>query len=187
MSPKILNAHTALLIIDVQKAIDHPIWGQRNNPNAEDNISRLLSTWRQRQWPIWHIKHNSQDPNSTYRSGQTGNEFKAEAQPLPDERIITKTTHSAFIGTNLETILKAEGHHTLVVSGVITNNSVEATVRHAADLGFEIFLIEDACFTFAKKDWNGHDRAADDVHAMTLANLHQEYCTVMTTQDVLGA
>ena len=47
-----LPPNAALLIIDVQKAIDHPSWGRRNNPQAEENISRLLSTWRRTGRPV---------------------------------------------------------------------------------------------------------------------------------------
>jgi len=74
----------------------------------------------------------------------------------------------------------------LVIAGVITNNSVEATVRMAGNLGFATWLVEDACFTFARADWNGLMRSADDVHAMSLANLDGEYCTVVATAMVLG-
>jgi hypothetical protein len=57
----------------------------------------------------------------------------------------------------------------------------------AGNLGFETFLLEDACFTFGKKDWNGQFRTAEEVHAMSLANLHGEYCTVVRTGDLLAA
>jgi nicotinamidase-related amidase len=74
-----------------------------------------------------------------------------------------------------------------VVAGVITNNSVEATVRHAGNLGFDTYLVEDACFTFARPDYRGVARTAEEVHAMSLANLQGEYCTVVTTAEVLAA
>jgi nicotinamidase-related amidase len=67
----------ALIVIDVQKAIDHPGWGQRNNPEAEKNIAALLEAWRSTRRPIYHIRHDSTEPNSHYRPGQVGNEFKA--------------------------------------------------------------------------------------------------------------
>ncbi|VVD60316.1 isochorismatase [Pandoraea capi] len=74
----------------------------------------------------------------------------------------------------------------MVVAGVITNNSVEATVRMAGNLGFQTWLVSDGCFTFARTDWNGAPRSADDVHAMSLANLDTEYCTVTTADALLG-
>jgi nicotinamidase-related amidase len=175
--------NAALLVIDVQKAIDHPSWGERNNPNAEQNIAALLAAWRAAKKPIYHIRHDSQEPNSTYRPGQPGHDFKPEAQPLAGETVIAKRTNSAFIGTGLEEMLRGL---TLVVTGVSTNNSVEATVRMAGNLGFETYLVEDATFTFGRKDWDGHYRTAQEVHAMSLANLDGEYCRVVKTSDLLG-
>jgi nicotinamidase-related amidase len=180
-----LPAETALLVIDVQKAIDHPIWGERNNPGAERNIAALLAMWRAAGRPIYHVRHDSTEPNSTYRPGQPGHDFKPEAEPLPGETVIAKQTNSAFIRTDLEARLRAAGSTTLVVMGVITNNSVEATVRMAGNLGFRTYLVEDAAFTFARRDWHGTMRTAEEVHAMSLANLDGEYCTVVRTADLL--
>jgi hypothetical protein len=105
--------------------------------------------------------------------------------PLPGEIVIAKRTCSAFIGTDLESQLHGAGQQVLVVTGVITNNSVEATVRMAGNLGFETLLVEDATFTFGRTDWNGIFRTAAEVHAMSLANLDGEYCKVVRTRDVL--
>ena len=182
-----LPRETALIIIDVQKAIDHPSWGERNNPDAEQNIAALIEAWRSTHRPIYHIRHDSTEPDSHYRPGQPGNDFKPEAQPLAQETIVVKTTNSAFIGTRLEAMLSAANLRTLVVTGVITNNSVEATVRMAGNLGFETYLVEDACFTFGRKDWKGRWRTAEEVHSMSLANLDGEYCSVVRTDQILQA
>lgn len=174
-----------LLLIDLQQAIDDPSWGERNNPAAERQIARLLAHWRQRGWPVWHVRHDSTDPASHYRPGQPGNDFKPEVAPLAGEPVIAKRTNSAFIGTDLEARLRAAGQESVVVVGVITNNSVEATVRMAGNLGFSTFLVADGCFTFGRRDWNGVFRSADEVHALSLANLDGEYCTVVTADAVL--
>ncbi|HWF10796.1 MAG TPA: cysteine hydrolase family protein [Bryobacteraceae bacterium] len=179
--------NAALIVIDLQRAIDHPSWGERNNHDAERNIAALLHAWRESKRPIYHIRHDSTDPASYYRPGQTGNEFKPECQPLDGETVIAKRTNSAFVGTNLESTLRASNQDLLVVAGVITNNSVEATVRTAGNLGFDTFLVEDACFTFARNDWAGRYRTASEVHAMSLPNLDGEYCVVTRTADVLAA
>jgi len=185
--PSPLPAHAALLVIDVQNAIDHPSWGQRNNPDAESKIAALLACWRATGRPIYHIRHDSTEPHSYYRPGQRGHEFKSEAAPAAGETVIAKRVNSAFIGTDLESRLRACGHNPLVVTGVITNNSVDATVRMAGNLGFDTFLVEDAAFTFGRKDWNGTFRGASEVHAMSLANLDGEYCSVVRSDEVLRA
>lgn len=177
----------ALLVIDVQRAIDHPSWGERNNPQAEANIAALLDAWRVTGRPVYHVRHDSTEPQSHYRPGQPGHEFKAEAMPLAAEPVIAKRTNSAFIGTGLEATLRAAGVATLIVVGVITNNSVEATVRMAGNLGFDTYVVEDATFTFGRRDWSGTWWMARDVHAMSLANLSEEYATVVDTAAILAA
>ena len=185
--PNPLPLAAALILIDLQNAIDHPSWGQRNNPKAERNIESLLQVWRATHRPVYHIRHDSLEPTSYYRPGQPGNHFKPEAQPVTGEIIIPKKTNSAFIGTDLEPKLRRANQSLLVVAGVITNNSVETTVRMAGNLGFNAFLVEDATFTFGRRDWHGGWRTADEVHAMSLANLDGEYCSVIRTDQILDA
>ena len=183
---KMMSENTALLVIDMQKAIDHPSWGRRNNPDAEINISRLLSTWRQKGRPVIHVRHSSREEKSTYRSHQEGFEFKPEVQPQNGEILITKNINNAFIGTGLEAVLLQGGISTLVICGVTTNNSVEATARMAGDLGYQTFVVSDATASFDKIDFSGHHRTAEEVHAMSLANLQGEYATIASTEDVLA-
>ena len=183
-----MSPSPALLIIDVQKAIDDPSWGDdRNNPSAESNIARLLARWRERQWPIFHIRHVSRDPSSTYRPGQPGAEFKREVMPRDGENVIEKHTNSAFIETTLENDLRARNITNVVITGVITNNSVEASARMAGNLGFSTFVVSDATATFGRRDFAGVWRTASDVHAMSLANLQGEYATVLTTDALLAS
>jgi nicotinamidase-related amidase len=185
--PSPLPQNAALLVIDLQKAIDHPSWGVRNNLDAERKVTTLQEAWRASKRPIYHIRHDSTEVASHYHPGQPGHEFKPEAQPLYGEAVLAKRTNNAFIGADLEARLRTAQQTLLVVAGVITNNSVEATVRMAGNLGFDTFLVEDGCFTFARKDWNGRLRTASEVHAMSLANLDGEYCTVTRTSEVLAA
>jgi len=185
--PKPLPLDAVLIVIDLQKAIDHPSWGERNNLGAEKHVALLLQAWRSTHRPVYHIRHDSTEAASHYRPGQPGNDFKPEARPNAGEIVIVKRTNSAFIGTDLESRLRQANQNLLVVTGVITNNSVEATVRMAGNLGFDTFLVEDATFTFGRKDWNGTWRTADEVHAMSLANLDDEYCSVVRTNEILAA
>lgn len=185
--PNPLPLDAALILIDLQNAIDHPSWGQRNNPEAERNVASLLRVWRATHRTVYHTPHDSKEPTSHYRPGQPGNDFKPEVQPIAGEIIIPKRTNSAFIGTDLEPRLRMANQGLLVVAGVITNNSVETTVRMAGNLGFNTYLLEDATFTFGRRDWHGAWRTADEVHAMSLANLDGEYCSVIRTGQILDA
>lgn len=112
-------------------------------------------------------------------------EFKDIARPSPGETVLTKHACSAFIGTDLEARLRRSGSADVVIAGVITNNSVEATARMSGDLGFKTVVVSDATFTFGRQDFEGHFHSAEEVHAMSLANLNGEYARVCTTDQVL--
>ena len=178
---------TALLIIDMQNAIDDPKWGPRNNPGAEDNIAALLVAWRGAGFPVVHIRHDSAEPASPYRPGQSGNAFKARAAPQEGEAVVAKQVHSAFIGTELEALLTRAGRTTLVVCGVLTNNSVESTVRHAGDLGFRVFVVSDACWAVDRRGVSGELWPAEAVHHMALANMSREFAGVADTSQAVAA
>ncbi len=170
---------SALIIIDQQKGINYPQLGLRNNTDAELEILNLLSIWRRFNWPVFHVKHRSSQENSVFWPLQPGFEFKPEFFPFAHEHVIEKTTPCAFAKTSLEFLLKEQGIDTLIVVGAATNNSVEATVRAGGCIGFNIVVIDDACFAFAKADYAGMPRTAAEVHAMSLANLDGEYAQVM--------
>ena len=179
------SSSSTLLLIDLQNAIDDPSWGIRNNPQAEANVGRLLTAWRSTRRPIIHVRHVSHSPGSTYRDGQAGVDFKEVARPSPGEHVLTKHVCTAFIGTDLEARLRASGCEEVVIAGVITNNSVEATARACGDLGFRTIVVSDATFTFGRRDYDGVMRTAGEVHAMSLANLSGEYAQICTTDEVL--
>ena len=107
-------------------------------------------------------------------------------KPRRDEAVFAKRVHSAFIGTGLDTFIKVAGHRPLVVTGVLTHNSVEATVRMGGNLGFEIYLVGDGCFAVDQRMLDGRTFPAEDVHALSLANLSGEYATIVDTAWVLA-
>jgi len=176
---------TALLIVDVQKGFEDPVWGNRNNPDAESQITFLLSAWRKHNLPVIHIRHCSVEPNSPLRPELPGNAFKEEVQPLPGEKQFTKTVNSAFIGTGLETYLKDRDITALVIVGLTTDHCVSTTTRMAANLGFNVTLVSDATATFDRTGDDGTWYSAEDIHKINLVSLHGEFCTVQTTAEVL--
>ncbi|MFC7292522.1 isochorismatase family protein [Hirschia litorea] len=182
-----ITPQSALIIVDVQKAIDLPYWGVRNNIDAEMKMRSILEMWRNLGYPIFHIQHNSNEEASGYNPARISHAFKDETVPINGEVVIGKSVHSAFVGTDLTQRLHQLAVDEIFMFGVKTNNSIETSVRHGANLGFDILLIEDACFTHNQKDWNGKLRSAEDVHAMTLSNLEGEYCRVVTSSQVLNA
>ena len=171
----------ALIIIDMQNCMRATVTGARNNTSAEEKILLLLSDWRKAGGTVVHVRHISQSAASPFRPGQPGVEFQESFAPRIGEYVLDKNVPDAFFRSGLETWLRARKINQLVIVGVSTNNSVEATVRTAGNHGFEVQLVADATFAFEKRDYNGVLRTAEDVHAMSLANLDGEYAAVVTT------
>lgn len=176
---------TALIIIDMQKGMQGSALPPRNNPAAEDNIARLHTAWRAAAWPVISVRHISRSPASVFAPGQSGVEFQERFMPLVHEHVVEKNVPDAFINTGLERWLHARGIRQLVIVGVSTNNSVEASARTAGNLGFAAVVVADACFSFEKQDFGGTLRTAEEVHLMALANLHGEYAQVMSTEELI--
>lgn len=174
-----------LVIIDMQKGMASPSAGPRNNPDAEANIAALLKAWREAGATVVHVRHISRSVRSSFYPGQAGVEFQDQLVPLPSEHVVEKNVPDALVNTGLERWLRQRGITQLVIVGVSTNNSVEATARTAGNLGFQTQVVADATFAFDRVDYYGTKRTADEVHAMALANLDGEYATVTTTQQLL--
>ena len=183
MEPLATNA--ALMIIDMQQGMAQPALGRRNNPNAEVHMQHLLSAWRQAARPIVHVRHISRTPGSVFWPGQPGCEFQAALQPLPHEHVVEKNVPDAFTHTGLGRWLHARAIRQIVIVGVITNNSVEATARSGGNLGFEVIVAADACYTFDQTDLSGRLWPAEDVHALSLSNLAMDYAKVVETAQIL--
>jgi nicotinamidase-related amidase len=177
----------ALILIDVQQGFDNPGWGKRNNPDAEQNIARLLAFWRQRSWPVVHVRHCSLSPGSPLQEGQPGNAYKPESQPLPGEPDFKKSVNSAFIGTDLESYLRDQAAQELVMAGLTTDHCVSTSVRMAANMGFDVTMVSDATATFDRTGPDGTYYSADLMHAVNLASLNGEFCRVVSTSDLLEA
>lgn len=179
---------TALLIIDVQQAFNNEAYwgGNRNNPHAEENIARLLAAWREKGLPIFHVQHCSANPKSPLHETNEGNAFKEVAKPTAGEPIIKKSVNSAFIGTNLQEYLQAQGITGVVIVGLITNHCVSTTARMAANLGFQTTVVSDATATFDRVSYDGRCFSAEEIHEISLASLHDEFATIANTSSVLA-
>lgn len=98
-----------------------------------------------------------------------------------------KNVPDAFIATGLERWLHVRGIGHLILVGVVTNNSVEATARSSGNLGFRTIVVADAAFTFDQRDINGRIWPAEDVHALSLSNLAADYASIRTTAEVINS
>jgi nicotinamidase-related amidase len=179
---------TALVVVDVQRAFDE--WEaagkRRNHPEAVARIAELLNAFRSRHVPVFHIRHEGTRPGSSFLPGGTGYPVKDEAREIEGEPVIVKRVNSAFIGTNLEDRLCAANIKTLVICGATTNHCVETTTRMAGNLGFDACLVRDATWTFDRLGPDRDAHSAEDIHAMSLANLNGEFARIVTTSEAIA-
>ena len=182
-----LSQNTALIIIDVQKGFDEPVWGERNNLQAENNIARLLKAWREHRLPVFHIQHMPLSPTSPLNPNHPGNAIKDALQPCAGEPVIQKNVNSAFIGTDLEQQLRKIGCNSLVIVGLTTPHCVSTTTRMAGNLGFETYLVSDATAAFGLTGHDGRKYSAQEVHDVTLTTLSGEFATIVETNELLQA
>ncbi len=182
---------TALLLIDVQKGVnvlEH--WGgprgRRNNPDAEDRMRALLTAWRGAGLPVLYTKHDSREAASPLKDSLPTGDFIEGLAPRAGESVTRKDVNSGFIGTDLELRLRQAGAARIVVAGFFTNFCVETTTRMAGNLGYDTYLVEDACATTNRVGPDGADHDPETVHRLSVATLHGEFCTAISTKDALS-
>ena len=177
---------TALIVIDVQRGFDdEAYWGKRDNPGCEANIVRLISTWREKGWPVVFVKHNSATPESPLALGSTGNELKSMIVGEPD-LLVEKQVHSAFYGEpDLGAWLDSHGIRGVAITGIQTNMCCETTARMASDLGYSLQFVEDATHTFDLADGMGTVFAAEDIAKHTTLTIAADFGRVVTTSQLI--
>jgi nicotinamidase-related amidase len=176
---------TALVVIDIQN--DYFPGGAMELEGAGAagaKAGSALDHFRKSGLPVFHVRHLSVRPGATFfLPGTRGAEIHPSVKPLSGEPIIEKNFPNSFRGTPLEGFLKESGVKNLVVAGMMTHMCVDASVRHAADLGYKITLLSDACATRAQT-FGGETVPARQVHAAFLAALNGFYAKVVQTHEL---
>ncbi len=91
---------------------------------------------------------------------------------------------NAFRDTELKTLLDRQGIRTLTILGAMSHVCIDATVRAAVDLGYDVTVVHDAIAT-RDLEFNGTDVPAKQVHAAYMAALSFAYATVVSTDESL--
>jgi nicotinamidase-related amidase len=167
-----LPADAVLLIIDAQEAVDGSRPGAGDDLEVEKNIAALVAAWRGEGLPLAHIGR------------------QPAGSPLPPregEIVIVRNATSAFLGADLEARLDELGATTLVLCGALATHALEASARHAADLGYQVFVVADACRAVDTADLRGRLWPAEDVRALALAHLKGETATIVDVATTLRA
>ena len=178
--------NTALLLIDIQK--DYFPGGKFplvEPEKAAQKAYMLLQCFREHGGHHVHIQHISIKPDATFFiRGDVGSDIHDAVAHFEGEPIVYKHYPNSFRETNLLEMLKEWGIERVVVTGMMTHMCVDATVRAAADFGFQVIIAEDACAT---RDLQYGDTVipAEHVHKAFLAAL-KSYGRVMKSEEVIA-
>ena len=183
---KVSKVHErALLLIDLQN--DYFPGGKmelEGAVSAVGNAAKVLERFRAAGEPVLHVRHLSVRPGSTFFiPGTAGAEIHAAVAPQGGETIIEKNFPNSFRSTSLKEVLEEQQIKDLVVAGMMTHMCVDASVRQAADLGFKVTLLGDACATRAQS-FGGESVPARQVHAAFLAALNGFYAKVVSSHEL---
>ena len=193
------SSNTALLVVDVQNDFCHNQgFFSKYKPvtldhveQAISNLSVLIKNCRTFNLPIIFIRTTHSDWTNSpawlkrmdgaaenrriCAPDSWGSNFYNVA-PKEGDCIVTKHRYSAFIGTDLDLILKSQGIEYILVTGVATNVCVESTARDGYHRDYNVILIEDCCGAFDKAE-----------HAATLNNISKFFGTVTTAEELIAA
>lgn len=176
---------TALIIVDLQN--DYFLGGKMELvgiDQAAKNAASLLTDFRTRDLPIFHIQHFFHGPESPFfEKGTEGAEINDIVKPSGNEEVIQKDFPNSFQKTELHEKLKASGIENLVICGAMSHMCIDATTRAGADLGYKCKVIHDACAT-RDVEFEGTKVSADKVHAAYMSALAFAYAEVISVSDL---
>jgi ureidoacrylate peracid hydrolase len=116
--------------------------------------------------------------SKVFEAGTWGGEIRAEFAPEPGEIIAAEHwCSSGFANTDLDLQLKKHGIHQLIVVGLIAHTCVEATVRYAAELGYEITVVRDATA----------DYSDEEMHAALDVNIPNYASAIVRTEEIMAS
>jgi ureidoacrylate peracid hydrolase len=187
---------TALIVIDMQNDFCHEDGVSGRNGIADiqpfqtvvPQIDALISQARECKVPVIFVKmtldastiseawrNRWSAPMTIVEKGAWGSEFY-KLFPQEGDYVVEKHRYSAFIGTNLDLILRSLQRKSIILTGVLTNICVESTARDGFMLDYNVTLVEDGCAG-----------SSTESHNASLANLAMAFGQVMKSTDILGS
>ena len=190
--------YAALIVVDVQNDFVSPQGSAAKR--GEDvsaamamvpNLRRLIDEARRvgltivyirtthSEWtdtPSWVYRTSQKGGLSTCREGTWGAELYEGISPSPSERVVIKHRYSAFINTDLNTVLKARNIQSVLVCGVATNVCVETTARDGYMYDYYVTMIDDCSAAYEAK-----------LHLGTLENIRRHFGLVTSSQEIIDS
>lgn len=154
---------------------------------AAANAAKVIADARNKGVPVFHIRHefaNGEAP--VFVPGSDGVEIQPAVAPVGDEPVIVKNHINSFRETDLKQQLDVRGVEEVVIVGAMSHMCIDAGVRAAADMGYPVTVLHDACATL-DLEFGGVTAPAAQVHAAMMAAFAFGYATVKSTDEYLSA
>ena len=178
----------ALIVVDIQNDyFPQGKWPLVGAEAAADNAARLIEAFRQAADQVVHIRHEfTSDSAPFFTPGSEGAQLHPKVLNRTDEPVVLKHFVNSFRETELKALLDEHGITDLVVVGSMSHMCVDGITRAAADMGYSVIVIHDAC---ASRDleFNGLTVPAAHVHAAFMAALGFAYASVVSTDEFLSS
>ncbi|MEN5315191.1 cysteine hydrolase family protein [Pseudomonas koreensis] len=176
----------ALILVDIQNDyFPQGKWPLVGAEAAAENAARLLAVFREAGDPVVHIRHEFTSTDAPFFApGSDGAKLHPTVLNRPDEPVVLKHFVNSFRETELQSILDEQGIKDLVIVGSMSHMCIDGITRAAADLGYGVTVIHDAC---ASRDleFNGLTVPAVQVHAAFMSALGFAYASVVSTDEFL--
>ncbi|WP_223461676.1 MULTISPECIES: cysteine hydrolase family protein [unclassified Pseudomonas] len=181
-------AKQALIVVDIQNDyFPQGKWPLVGADAAADNAARLIKAFRDAGDSVVHIRHEFTSEEAPFFSPNSeGAKLHPKVLNRADEPVVLKHFVNSFRETELKSILDEQGIKELVVVGSMSHMCVDGITRAAADFGYKVTVIHDACAT-RDLEFNGVTVPATQVHAAFMAALAFAYASVVSTNDFLAA
>ncbi|AZV79620.1 cysteine hydrolase [Parasedimentitalea marina] len=177
---------TALILVDIQNDyFDGGDWPLHQMERVSTNAADLLTDAREKGLVVVHIRHeNASSEAPFFRPGTAGAEIHVSVAPKAGEPVLTKARANSFHDTGLLDILREAKIEAVTICGAMSQMCIDATARAAADFGFQVTVVEDACGA-KEMGFDGVELNAVQVHAAFMAPLAMGYAKVVKTDDVV--
>src|SRR5215813_11292618 len=194
---------TALLLVDPYNDFiseGGKIWdrikGVAEANNCVPNMLQVLNAARKAELRVFYALHHRYRPgdyerwkyiapvqkaawsHKTFENGTWGGEIRREFAPQPSDIVaLEHWGSSGFANTDLDLQIKKHGIHQVIVMGLIAHTCVEATVRYAAELGYEVTMVRDATASYSDRE----------MHAALDVNIPNYASAIVTTKELVDS
>ena len=177
---------SALLVIDMQRYFldENSHACVPMGRGVLENIRKLADSFRANRRPVVFTRHALLDEepagimdrwwSDVLRVSDPLSELAPEITPEPSDQVLRKTRYSAFVGTDLDSVLRTNGVRSVVITGVMTHLCCETTARDAFMRDFDVYFVVD-----------GTASSDEELHLSSLRTLTDGFAVPVTAKEVL--